>query len=105
MQMIDDTTNSMDHAQFCRWFKSFDLPDFDYADAIEIDHAEALRMNEAPSLKCQSKSRATEHSNPEREPEMFTVYSKGTPSATSVQCLAHAILTEARGYRVEVIPT
>lgn len=54
-------------------------------------------------LKCQSRSRATEHSDPEREPEMFTVFSKGTPTATSVQCLAHAIPSEGAGYRVEVI--
>lgn len=55
--------------------------------------------------ECQSKSRAAEHSNPEVEPEMFTVYSKGTPTATSVQCLAHAVLAEGRGYRVETIRT
>lgn len=55
--------------------------------------------------KCQSRSRAAQHSNPETEPEMFTVYSNGTPTATSTQCLAHAILAEAKGYRTELILT
>lgn len=55
--------------------------------------------------KCQSKSSRVEHSVAERDPEMFTVFSKGTPTATSVQCLAHAQMSEAKGYHVEIILT
>lgn len=54
---------------------------------------------------CQIKSRAIEHSHPETDPEMFTVYSNGEPVATSVQCLAHAKISEGQGYRVEIILT
>ncbi len=56
-------------------------------------------------MNCQSRSRKIEHSNPTEAPEMFTVFSKGTPVATSVQCLAHAVDAEAKGYRVEIILT
>jgi hypothetical protein len=55
--------------------------------------------------KCQDKGKAIEHSDPERAPEMFTVHSKGTPVATSTQCLAHAQIAQSRGYRVELILT
>jgi hypothetical protein len=55
--------------------------------------------------KCQQKGKAIEHSRTEDAPEMFTVYSKGTPTATSTQCLAHAVIAETKGYRVEVILT
>lgn len=54
---------------------------------------------------CQSKMKSVEHSNPQTDPEMFTVFSKGKPTATSTQCLAHAQVAEAKGYRVEIILT
>ncbi len=62
-------------------------------------------MNNDKRPACQITSNRTEHSNPERDPEMFTVFSKGTPEASSINCLAHAQKAEARGYRVEIILT
>lgn len=61
--------------------------------------------SEAKRPACQVRSKPFEHSRPEDNPEMFTVFSKGTPVATSVQCLAHAVKSEQRGYRVEIILT
>lgn len=54
-------------------------------------------------MNCSSQNTTIDHSNPDREPEMFAVYGKsGVPH---VECLAHAQVSESRGRRAEVIPS
>ena len=51
-------------------------------------------------MKCQTRNRTIEHSDPESDPEMFTVVdTKGT----RVECLAHAAHSESRGSGAHLI--
>ncbi len=55
--------------------------------------------NEAKRPTCQVRSKAIEHSRPEDNPEMFLIDGK------VIECLAHAMKSEQRGHRVEIILT
>lgn len=56
---------------------------------------------------CQSKMKSVEHSNPETSPEMFIVYrgQEGGDFTKRTECLAHAVVAEEKGYRVDLILT
>jgi hypothetical protein len=56
-------------------------------------------------MECQVKNRKAEHSDSETAPEMFTVYGLRKPEIKLTACLAHAVIAEARGHRVEIILT
>lgn len=53
-------------------------------------------------MTCQTKSKATEHSHPETNPEMSTVH---TEAGQTVMCLAHAAKAESQGHTVRIILT
>lgn len=57
--------------------------------------------------KCERENKSNiECSNPERDPEMFTVTNLGYPTLkVTTECLAHATQSEAVGYTVEIILT
>ena len=58
-------------------------------------------------MKCQSRSKSVECSNPKTSPEMFIVYrgQDGGDFTKRTECLAHAVVAEDKGYRVDLILT
>lgn len=54
-------------------------------------------------MECRIKSKGINHSDPKTDPEMFTIYGIRRAETTVTACLAHAIIAEARGHKVDVI--
>jgi hypothetical protein len=70
---------------------------------VEYIEAHGPGEREDEIMECRIKSKGINHSDPKTDPEMFTIYGIRRAETTVTACLAHAIIAEARGHKVDVI--